>query len=53
MPAAFADAPSVPKFKPGGLMIVHAGGTAGLFSAIMGSWASGDLGSAPVTRVVD
>lgn len=53
MPQAFADAPSVPKFKPGGLMIVHAGGTAGLFSAIMGSWASGDLGSAPVTRVID
>ena len=48
MPAAFAGA-VLPKFRPGGLQIVHAGGKAGLFSAIIGGWASGDLGSQPVT----
>jgi hypothetical protein len=43
----------LPKFKPGGLNIVRAGGDAGLFSAIIGGWlASGDLGSAPVTREI-
>jgi hypothetical protein len=43
----------LPKFKPGGLNIVQAGGEAGLFSAIIGGWlASGDLGSAPVTREI-
>ncbi len=53
MPEGFAGAPAVPKFRPGGLMIVHAGGTAGLFSAIMGSWAAGEIGSAPVTMGVN
>jgi hypothetical protein len=43
---------TVPKFRPGGLLIVHAGGTAGLFSAVIGGWASGSLGSEPVTREV-
>jgi hypothetical protein len=33
-------------------LIVHAGGTAGLFSAVIGGWASGDLGSTPVTRII-
>jgi hypothetical protein len=43
----------LPKFKPGGLNIVHAGGTAGLFSAIVGGWlASGDMGSSPVTKEI-
>ena len=42
----------VPKFRPGGLLIVHAGGTAGLFSAIIGGWVSGSAGSEPVTREV-
>jgi hypothetical protein len=51
MPAALAGA-DVPKFRPGGLLIVHAGGTAGLFSAIIGGWASGATGSEPVTREV-
>lgn len=46
---ALAD---VPKFRQGGLLIVHAGGTAGLFSAIIGGWASGAVGSEPVTREV-
>ena len=43
---------TLPKFRPGGLLIVHAGGGAGLFSAIIGGWASGPAGSAPVTREV-
>ena len=43
---------TVPKFRPGGLQIVHAGGTAGLFSAIIGGWVSGAGGSQPVTREV-
>jgi hypothetical protein len=43
---------TLPKFRDGGLLIVHAGGGAGLFSAIIGGWASGPMGSAPVTREV-
>ena len=40
----------LPKFRPGGLHIVHAGGSAGLFSAIIGGWvASGPMGSTAVT----
>ncbi len=42
----------VPKFRPGGLLLVHAGGSAGLFSAIIGGWASGPVGSEPVSREV-
>jgi hypothetical protein len=51
LPEGFASA-SLPKFRDGGLLIVHAGGTAGLFSAIIGGWASGAVGSEPVTREV-
>jgi hypothetical protein len=51
MPQGMAAAP-IPKFRPGGLLIVHAGGTAGMFSAIIGGWASGEVGSQPVTREV-
>jgi len=41
------------KFRPGGLMIVRAGGGAGMFSGIIGGWsASGDRGSSPVTKEV-
>jgi hypothetical protein len=43
---------TLPKFRDGGLLIVHAGGGAGLFSAIIGGWASGAIGSEPVTREV-
>lgn len=44
---------TLPKFRPGGINIVRAGGEAGMFSAIIGGWgASGDIGSTPVTRVV-
>jgi hypothetical protein len=42
----------VPKFRPGGLMIVHAGGGAGKFSTVIGGWAGGPRGSQPVTREV-
>ena len=51
LPAGFAGT-TIPKFRDGGLQIVHAGGTAGLFSAIIGGWASGAIGSEPVTREV-
>ena len=37
LPTAFADK-MVDKFAPGGLLIVRAGGEAGLFSAIIGGW---------------
>lgn len=49
MPAEFAGM-TLPKFRPGGLQIVHAGGPAGLFSSILGGWLAGDKGSVPVTR---
>jgi hypothetical protein len=52
LPSQFGEAPSVPKFRPGGLMLTYAGGGAGLFSEIIGGWANGDVGSTPVTRVV-
>jgi len=42
----------LPKFRPGGLLVVHAGGDAGLFSAVIGGWVSGETGSVPVTREV-
>lgn len=42
----------VPKFRPDGLWFVHAGGRAGLFSAIIGGWINGEGGSQPVTREV-
>jgi hypothetical protein len=51
VPEAFAGA-TLPKFRDGGLQIVYAGGGAGLFSAIIGGWASGAVGSQPVTREV-
>jgi len=48
---AFKDA-TLPKFRPNGLLLVHAGGQAGLFSAIIGGWANRAIGSDPVTRLV-
>ncbi|MBJ19546.1 MAG: thioredoxin family protein [bacterium] len=42
----------IPKFKPGGIHIVHAGGGAGLFSAIIPGWANGELGSAALCREI-
>ena len=43
---------TLPKFRPDGVLLVHAGGGAGLFSAIIGGWANGTLGSQPVTKEV-
>jgi hypothetical protein len=51
MPVGFRDH-TLGKFRPGGLLLVHAGGGAGLFSAIIGGWANGATGSQPVTREV-
>ena len=52
LPEGFKDA-TLPKFRPDGLLVVHAGGTAGLFSAIIGGWVNGATGSQPVTMEVD
>ena len=51
LPESVAGA-TLPKFRPGGLLIVHCGGGAGLFSAMIGGWASGAMGSQPVIREV-
>lgn len=52
LPAALAGQ-QVPKFRPGGLIIVRAGGTAGLFSAVIAGWAaSGPTGSTPVSKEI-
>jgi len=52
VPESLADA-TLPKFRPGGLLLAHAGGGAGMFSAIIGGWVSGSMGSEPVTREVE
>jgi hypothetical protein len=51
LPEGLAGA-KVPKFGDEGLLLVHAGGGAGLFSAIIGGWINGPGGSQPVTREV-
>ena len=52
MPELLAEA-DLTKFRPGGLHIVHAGGKAGMFSAIIGGWvASGPIGSQSVTKEI-
>jgi hypothetical protein len=51
IPEALGEA-AWPKFRPDGLWFVHAGGTAGMFSAIIGGWINGETGSKPVTREV-
>ena len=52
LPASLAGK-QIPKFRPGGLLIVRAGGGAGLFSAIIAGWAaSGPVGSIPVTKEI-
>ena len=40
----------LPKFRPAGILLVHAGGGAGLFSMMIGGWVTGATGSQPVTR---
>lgn len=42
----------LPKFNDGGILVVHAGGPAGLFSSVIGGWVSGPMGSVPVTKEI-
>jgi len=42
----------IPKFRPGSLHIVYAGGGAGLFSAIIAGWVNGEMGSQTVSREI-
>jgi len=51
LPESVADA-TLPKFRPGGILLVHCGGEAGLFSAIIGGWVGGAIGSQPVLMEV-
>jgi hypothetical protein len=51
IPEALGEA-TWPKFRPDGLLFAHAGGTAGMFSAIIGGWINGETGSQPVTKEV-
>ena len=51
IPHGLADV-TLPKFRPDGLGVVHAGGTAGMFSAIVGGWVAGETGSQTVTRAI-
>jgi len=51
LPGGFADR-TWPKFRDDGILLCYAGGGAGLFSAIIGGWANGAMGSTPVTREV-
>jgi len=51
IPMHLRDA-TLPKFRPDGILLVHAGGGAGLFSTMIGGWANGEMGSQPVTHRV-
>lgn len=51
VPDAFG-AMALDKFADDALIVVHAGGDAGLFSAIIGGWVRGAMGSQPVTAEV-
>lgn len=45
--------PRMAKFRPDGLWLVHAGGSAGMFSGILGGWTSGPSGSELTTLEID
>jgi hypothetical protein len=54
--AKWVTDPSMPVAKfaaPDRIRIVHAGGDAGLFSMVFGSWAAGEIGSAPQVEEVE
>ncbi len=51
VPVGLKDA-TLPKFRPGGILIVHCGSRAGLFSVMIGGWVNGAIGSQPVTREI-
>lgn len=42
----------LPKYPPGGIHVVHGGSHAGLFSAAIGGWVTGEMGSVTVTREI-
>ncbi len=43
---------TIPKFRPGGIHLVYCGGGAGLFSAIIGGWVGGEIGSQTVVQPI-
>lgn len=47
------DAERLPKFRPGGILVVYCGGSAGLFSIMIGGWLGGAAGSEPVIRTIE
>ena len=51
VPAHMAGA-TLPKFRDQGILLVHAGGGAGLFSTIIAGWANGAIGSQPITKEI-
>ncbi len=51
-PSDVAGERRLPKPRDGGLLLAYAGGSAGLFSAVIDGWLSGSRGSVPVTREV-
>lgn len=52
LPEVMAGNPAIPKFRPDGILLAHAGGGAGFFSTMIGGWVNGGTGSDPVTMVV-
>ena len=46
------QAEALPKFRPGGILVVYCGGEAGLFSAMIGGWVTGEMGSQPVIKEI-
>jgi hypothetical protein len=46
------NVPGLPKFRPDGILVVHCGGDAGLFSMMIGGWLTGAAGSLPVLREI-
>lgn len=52
IPEFLAEA-DLPKFREGGLHLVHCGGGAGLFSAVIGGWVNGEVGAQPVCVEID
>ena len=51
LPEAVRDM-QIPKFRPDGIRILHAGGGAGLFSAFLAGWLSGEGGSQTVMKEI-
>ena len=48
----FVKEMQLPKYPPGGIHVVHGGSHAGLFSAAIGGWVTGEMGSVTVTREI-